>query len=117
MTTIKKGESMKKEYNSSIKQNKTFEGNVFLFASNGTQYGKRFQKGACCKSNMILWGNGKNDNVFICAQCGFIEKEKSNIMPIVQEKKSFLSDSEKSLFLDSEPDIKEIKEIDSIFTD
>jgi len=109
------------KYNSSAKnQNKDFTGNLILFATNGVQYNKRYFKRACCSSNMVLWGDSKNNAVLICAKCGFIESDKSKVIPIIEKKQSLWTDSEKELLTGKgKEDINknDIREIDSLFID
>lgn len=92
--------------------NKAFNGNIILFATNSSQYGKRYEKRACCDSHMILWGDSKKNSVLICAKCGYINNEKSKIKQIAKNEESLWSKSEKEMF-----DIEQIKELDNLLID
>lgn len=111
-----------KEYNSSVRTPKAFDGNLKLFSESSFQYNKRFPKNSCCGivkatekdivenperliktenavfiDNMIEWKTAKG-KVYICAECGHIVESLSEVQKEEQKEKSMLSKSDQMLF-------------------
>jgi len=123
----------KKKYNKKLE--KQFGGNIVLFSNDRSQYNKRFFKNDCCGfvaaskeqmleysnkiiiigditgintisiNNMVEWSH-KNNKVYICSECGYIDENNSVITKKIKQ------EDEKEYNLEHEEnELKELPEL------